>query len=125
MKGNQKHLHSQDLKEYYHCLKIIDEQINQLSSAIDDLSWCKSKLQEAQELVKTLGLTNQSINNPTEINFYATKINRIRIENILTTIKENQEKLTENEKLIGDGGYLSLWQFTRIYHQSKNLYSCR
>lgn len=102
MKGNHKRLHYQDLKEYYHCLEIITNENNLLSSAKDDLSWCESKLQEAQKLVKPFGFTNQSINNLPQVNFYSKKIDRIRVENILISIKQNVEKITENGNLIND-----------------------
>ncbi|GAB4323045.1 MAG: hypothetical protein Kow0091_30420 [Geminocystis sp.] len=100
MEGNHKYLHYQDLKEYYHCLKIIDDQINQLSSAKQDLYWCESKLQEAQELVKPFGFTNQSINNLPQVNFYSKRIEREKVQNILQSITKNGEEILKNEQFI-------------------------
>lgn len=76
MEGKHKYLHYQDLKEYYDCLKIIDDQINQLSSAKQDLSWCESKLQEGEKLVKSFGFTNQNIINFPEVALYSKKLKK-------------------------------------------------
>lgn len=79
---------------------MIDDQINQLSSAKQDLSWCESKLREGKELVKSFGFTDQNIINFPEMALYSKKIEKEKVQKILDAIKENGLLILEDQERI-------------------------
>jgi hypothetical protein len=98
--SNYKYLYQQDLDDYYRCLETIANNYNLLDNARYELSWHEQKFQEGKELVKSFGFSDNEIKNLPTVQIYEQTTDRQRIENILVSIKQNFQEMTENKNFI-------------------------